>query len=91
MDEAGSPRATKAILAHVVRLACEETATALRDAMDANDMTQRELAAALEVSEARISRILSGSENVTLATITEVAAMLGCHLYVRLEPVAVPA
>jgi transcriptional regulator with XRE-family HTH domain len=48
-------------------------------------ISQRELAARLGVSEARVSRIMSGRENLTLRTLAD----LGWALGVRFEAVAV--
>jgi transcriptional regulator with XRE-family HTH domain len=50
-------------------------------------ITQRELAARLGVSEARVSRIMTGRENLTLKTLAD----LGWALGLRFEVVGVPA
>lgn len=49
-------------------------------------LTQRELARRLEVSEARVSRLLNGRENLTLRTIAD----LGWATGLRFDLVAVP-
>lgn len=49
-------------------------------------LTQRELAGRLKVSEARVSRLLNGRENLTLRTIAD----LGWATGLRFDVVAVP-
>ena len=49
-------------------------------------LTQRELASRLGVSEARVSRLLNGRENLTLRTIAD----LGWATGLRFDLVAVP-
>jgi transcriptional regulator with XRE-family HTH domain len=60
----------------------ETVAALLRSA----EISQKELARRLEVSEARVSRLLSGRENATLATIAEIGTAIG----VRFSMVAIP-
>lgn len=54
--------------------------------LESSEMSQRELAIRLEVSEARISQLLSGGENVTLETVAD----LGWALGVRFALVPIP-
>lgn len=54
--------------------------------MDAAGITQRELARRLKVSDARVSRILNGSENLRLSTV----AALGRAVGVRFALAAIP-
>lgn len=45
--------------------------------LESHGISQRELAERLELSEARVSRLLQGAENVTLKTIADVGYALG--------------
>jgi len=69
----------------------EEVLQTIRERM--GDINQRELAEMLDVSEARVSRMLNPDEPflLSLGTLAAVAAALGCRVEVRLEPVSVTA
>lgn len=58
----------------------------LRAIASEQGITQHELAVRLEVSDARVSRIMSGRENLTLRTLADMGWALG----LRFEMVAVP-
>jgi transcriptional regulator with XRE-family HTH domain len=49
-------------------------------------ISKKELAARLEVSQGRVSQILSGEENLTLRTVAALAWALGLRANVTLEP-----
>ena len=55
--------------------------------LDELGMTRTELAAAIGVSKARISQILSGQDNLTLKSLVAVAAGLGSRIEFRLRTV----
>lgn len=63
-----------------------ETVETMRALFESVGLTQRDLARRLGVSDARMSRILSGRENLTLRTLAD----LGWAAGVRFEVVAVP-
>lgn len=79
--EPTSPR-----LAYEQELLRGEAVEVIADLLDSHDISQRQLAERLGVGEARVSRILSGRENATLATIAELGDALG----VRFALVAIP-
>lgn len=58
--------------------------------IDRRGWNQKQFAAALGCSDAYVSKILSGSENLTIRTISEVATVLGCSLKIALSPVSRP-
>lgn len=58
----------------------------LRGIVSTLGISQHELAERLEVSDARVSRIMTGKENLTLKTLADVGWTLG----LRFEVVAVP-
>jgi transcriptional regulator with XRE-family HTH domain len=59
--------------------------------MDANDVSQRELARRLKVSDARVSRILNGSENLRLSTVAALGRAMGIRFMVAAAPFENPA
>lgn len=59
-------------------------AAALASALRRRSLTQRQLAACLGVSEARVSQLLNASGNLTVRTLARVAAALGCKVQVCL-------
>lgn len=58
----------------------------VREQMDRDQITQQELAGRMGLSEGRISQILSGNQNLTLKTVSSLAAALHVHVSVRFEP-----
>jgi transcriptional regulator with XRE-family HTH domain len=54
--------------------------------LQASDIPQRELARRLDVSEARVSRIMSGGENLTLKTIADLGWVLGVRFALAPRP-----
>jgi len=55
-------------------------------AMSESDMTQADLARALDVSEARVSQILGGNgRNLQARTIARIAHILGLHAHVKFK------
>lgn len=58
----------------------QDIAVTLLDCMAAKGMTQKELAKQMEVSPQYINRILKGSENLTLETISKFESLLGITL-----------
>lgn len=56
----------------------------LTSAIEASGLTQRELAAHLNVSEARVSQILNGKANLTIQTLAKIAAILKKELRIGL-------
>jgi transcriptional regulator with XRE-family HTH domain len=70
--------------AFVEELAVTSVALAIADAIQRAQLTQRELAARLGVSEARISQILAATSNPTIKTLARLADVLGRELHVAL-------
>lgn len=62
-----------------------ENVTALLKSLD---LSQRELARRLGVSEARVSQILSGEENLTLRSLAAVGWALGLRFQLELSPMS---
>lgn len=56
--------------------------------MEARKISQAELAAAIGVSQAYISKVLKGNVNFTLATMTKLARAVGATVHVQLSPPA---
>jgi len=56
----------------------------LNAALESKGMNQRDLAAQLNVSEARVSQILNGEANLTVKTLIKVAAILKMDLQIGL-------
>lgn len=56
---------------------CVAIANRIFDVMAKQGMEQRDLAKALGVTETEVSRWLSGTHNLTIATIAKIAAVLG--------------
>lgn len=54
-------------------------------ALEAKGVSRKELADALHTSRANISQLLSGSRNMTLRTLSDMADALGCSVSVRLK------
>jgi transcriptional regulator with XRE-family HTH domain len=59
-------------------------ASMLAAAIEASGMTQRDLAAHLNVTEARVSQILNGRANLTIQTLAKIAAILKMELRIGL-------
>jgi transcriptional regulator with XRE-family HTH domain len=59
---------------------------AMRDAFDARDITQDELAARLDTDKALISKRLNGKENLTLRTLSYMATGLKCRVTITFTP-----
>jgi transcriptional regulator with XRE-family HTH domain len=74
------------VRAYERELLYSETVEHLRALTAAIGVTQHELAQRLHVSDARISRIMTGRENLTLKTLAD----LGWALGLRFEVAAVP-
>lgn len=55
-------------------------ASAVLHALDALHITKKELAQRMDVSPQQVTKILQGSENLTLQTITKMEAALGVEL-----------
>lgn len=55
------------------------------DYMDENDITRRELARKMDVSEARVSRIFGETQNFTLQMLGKMASALGVDIGVHME------
>jgi transcriptional regulator with XRE-family HTH domain len=62
-----------------------EVAEAVYQAMEAKDMSKAELAGALGKSKAYVSQLLSGSRNMTLRTLADIAAALRMRVTVALR------
>ena len=56
--------------------------------METRKISQAELATAVGVSQAYISKVLKGNVNFTLATMTKLARAVGATVHVRLSPMA---
>ena len=52
--------------------------------MRRQNLTQRQLAVRLGVSEARVSQLLNASGNLTVRTLARVASAIGCKVQVCL-------
>jgi transcriptional regulator with XRE-family HTH domain len=81
------PNAHDAQLAYEQELLTGEAADLVAALLDSAGLTQRELADRLGVSEARASRILSGSGNLTLQSLASIGWALGIRF--RLVPTKV--
>src|SRR5437868_3519050 len=57
---------------------------AIRDAREAVDLTQTELAARMGVAQSALSRIEAGRANITVDMLTRIATALGAPLSVKL-------
>ena len=55
------------------------------DALDAQGLTQKDLAERMNVSPQQISKIVKGQENLTLQTIIELESILGIHI-INVDP-----
>jgi transcriptional regulator with XRE-family HTH domain len=55
-------------------------ASDLKEQMKSRRMTQKDVAAALKVSESNVSQYLSGRKNLTIETMTKLAHVVGCCL-----------
>jgi transcriptional regulator with XRE-family HTH domain len=65
--------------------AISAVANMLTAAIEKSGMTQRDLAAHLNVSEARVSQILSGKANLTIQTLAKIASILKMDLCIGLH------
>lgn len=59
---------------------CVEIANRIYSLMEERGMNQRELAKALGKTETEVSRWLSGTHNLTIATIAKIAIVLGDNI-----------
>lgn len=50
------------------------------DALEAQGLTQKDLAERMDVSPQQISKIVAGQENLTLQTIIHLESLLGIHI-----------
>ena len=55
--------------------------------MKQKGISQRELAKRLEVSDAYISKILKGNENISLKTLLKLALALGLNVEIKMQPI----
>jgi len=62
-----------------------EAHAVLHDGLQRAKLTQREIARRLNVSEGRVSQIMSGSENLTLRSFASVAWAIGVSLSIRAD------
>lgn len=60
-------------------------------AMDAQGITQADLARTLGVSRARVSQIMQHKSSPTLRTMVQVACALGCDVSLGVAPCVAPA
>lgn len=58
--------------------------TMLSAAIESKEMTQKDVAARLNVSEARVSQMLNGEANLTVKTLIKVASILKMDLHIGL-------
>lgn len=56
----------------------------LTNALHASGMSQKDLAARLNVSEARVSQMLNGDANLTITTLVKIASVLKMDLQIGL-------
>lgn len=56
----------------------------LSAAIESKEMTQKDVAAKLNVSEARVSQMLTGDANLTVKTLVKVASILQMDLQIGL-------
>lgn len=56
----------------------------LTNALHASGMSQKDLAARLNVSEARVSQMLNGDANLTVTTLVKIASVLKMVLQIGL-------
>lgn len=66
-----------------------DTAVALSQALEAADVTQRELAGRLARSEGFVSQVLGGGGNLTLRTLADFAYGIDCAVSLALRPLDV--
>lgn len=64
-----------------------EFTEALSRWMEAKKISQAELAAAIDVSQPYISKVVRGNVNFTLATMTRLTHALGAEVHIRLSPI----
>ncbi len=64
---------------------CQEIGEKIRDAREKSNLTQRQLAKKMKVSQQIISRIESGRQNVSLETLESICAALGFSLNIELK------
>lgn len=57
----------------------------VRAELEAQNMTQRELARRLDCSDAYVSQMLNGTRNITLHTLADIACALGKRAKITLE------
>lgn len=63
-----------------------ETTETIARLMEQRHVTRAELARRLDVTPARITQVLDGTRNLTLATLSDLLFELGCSLHVRHGP-----
>jgi len=64
----------------------QRAALILRDVMDQQGLSQGRLAARLGISQSAVSRMLNGRGNLTLQTLSYLAAELGYELEIAATP-----
>lgn len=64
----------------------QRTALILKDAMDQQGLSQGQLAARLGISQSAISQMLNGRGNLTLQTLSYLAAELGYDVEIAATP-----
>jgi len=65
------------------RSTLEDVATAIKQAIDDAGISQAQLADGLGVSQQRVSQMLSGRFNITVASLARIADAIGVSLEVR--------
>jgi transcriptional regulator with XRE-family HTH domain len=66
--------------AYIEELALARVAVRLADAIERSNKSQREIADALDITEARISQIVNLKGNPTVSSLARLADVLGCEL-----------
>ena len=65
---------------------CVEICNRIYEIMEERGMKQRDLAKALGKTETEVSRWLSGTHNMTIATIAKIATILGDNIITTTKP-----
>jgi Helix-turn-helix len=58
----------------------------LRDTFSQSDLSQDELARRIGIDKSRVSRVLGGSENLTIKTFCRFGTGMGCRLVIMYVP-----
>jgi transcriptional regulator with XRE-family HTH domain len=72
--------------AYVEELAVARVAMKLAAALEESDKSQKDVADALGVSEARVSQILNGEANLTIKTVARIADAIGQEFEPQFSP-----